>query len=46
MMDRGIVKKSDYESLCSEIKDGMGTWQTDCAIYNDPNEPDPFAFFF
>ncbi len=46
MMDSGIVKKSDYESLCSEIKNGMETWQTDCAIYNDPTEPNPFAFFF
>lgn len=46
MMDRGIVKKSNYEFLCSEIKDGMETWQTDCALYNDPDEPNPFAFFF
>ena len=46
MMDRGIVKKSDYEFLCSEIKDGMETWQADCAIYNDPDEPNPFDFFF
>lgn len=46
MMDHGIVKKSDYEFLCSEIKDGMETWQTVCAIYNDPAEPNPFAFFF
>jgi len=46
MMERGIVKKSDYEFLCSEIRDGMETWQADCAIYNDPDEPNPFAFFF
>ncbi len=46
MMDRGIVKKSNYEFLCSEIRDRMDTWQADCAIYNDPDEPNPFAFFF
>ena len=46
MMDCGIVKKSNYEFLCSEIKDGMETWQDDCAIYNDPEQPNPFAFFF
>ena len=46
MMDRGIVKKKDYEFLCSEIKMGMEDWQSDCAIYNDPDEPNPFTFFF
>lgn len=46
MLDRGIVKKEDYEFLCSEIKTGMDMWQADCAIYNDPDEPNPFAFFF
>ena len=46
MMDCGIVKKSNYEFLCSEIKDGMKTWQADCAIYNDPEQPNPFTFFF
>ena len=46
MMDCGIVKKSNYEFLCSEIKDGMETWQADCAIYNDPEQPNPFTFFF
>ena len=46
MMERGIVKKKDYEFLCSEIKMGMEDWQSDCAIYNDPDEPNPFTFFF
>lgn len=46
MMDHGIVKKKDYEFLCSESRDGMETWQTDCAIYNDPDELNPFSFFF
>ena len=46
MMDQGIVKKEAYEFLCSEIRDGMETWQSDCVKYNDPDEPNPFAFFF
>lgn len=46
MMDRGIAKKSSYEFLCSEIKEGMETWQADCAAYNNPDELNPFAFFF
>ncbi len=45
MVDHGIVKKKDYEFLCSEIRDGMETWQADCASYNDPGEPNPFSFF-
>lgn len=46
MTDCGIVKKRNYELLCTEIKNGMETWQADCAIYNDPDQPNPFAFFF
>ena len=46
MLDRGIVKKKDFEFLCSKIKTGMDVWQENCAIYNDPDEPNPFAFFF
>lgn len=46
MMDHGIVEKEDYEFLCSEIKEGMETWQKDCAMYNDPDQPNPFALLF
>lgn len=46
MMEHGIVKKSAYEFLCSEINGGMEIWQADCSAYNDPDEPNPFAFFF
>ncbi|MDO4293516.1 MAG: hypothetical protein Q4C65_09865 [Eubacteriales bacterium] len=45
MMEHGIVSKEDYAFLCNEIKNGMETWQTDCAIYNDPDQPNPFNFF-
>ena len=30
---------------CSLIKDSMEVWQTDCAIYNDPESPNPFFPF-
>ena len=46
MLDCRVVKKEDYELLCSEIKTGMDVWQGKCALYNDPDEPNPFAFFF
>ena len=46
MLNHGIVKKDDYEFLCSEIKAGMKEWQANCAAYNDPDEPNPFGFFF
>lgn len=46
MMDHGIVEKEDYEFLCSEIKEGMETWQKDCAMYKDPDQPNPFALLF
>ena len=45
MADHGIIEVSDYEYICSEIKDNMEEWQTDCALYNDPDAPDPFSFF-
>lgn len=45
MVEHGKVDVSDYEYLCSEIKENMDQWQTDCAIYNDPDAPSPFAFF-
>ena len=45
MADHGKVDVSDYEYLCSEIKENMEQWQTDCALYNDPDAPNPFAFF-
>lgn len=45
MLDHGKILKSDYDYLCSEIKDSMETWQEECAIYNDPDAPNPFFFF-
>lgn len=46
MLEHGIVKNDDYKFLCSEIRDGMESWQEDCAVYNDPDQPNPFGFFF
>lgn len=45
MLNHGKVKKSSYEFLCSEIKDGMEMWQADCAMYNDPDAENPFDWF-
>ena len=45
MVDNGKVDVSDYEYLCSEIKENMEQWQTDCAVFNDPDAPNPFAIF-
>lgn len=45
MADHEIIKKTDYEFLCNEIKNKMEIWQDDCALYNDPNELNPFGFF-
>ena len=46
MMEHEIVKKSDYEYLCHEIKNGIETWQKNCEIYNEHGQLSPFAFFF
>lgn len=45
MVDYGKVDKEDYYDLCSLIKDSMDIWQMDCAIYNDPESPNPFYPF-
>ena len=45
MLTHGKIKKQDYDYLCSEIKDGLETWQMNCALYNDPNSSNPFFFF-
>lgn len=45
MLDHGKISKQDYESLCTCIKDSMEDWQYDCAVYNDPDSPNPFFMF-
>ena len=45
MVDHGEIDKEDYYDLCSLIKDSMDIWQMDCAIYNDPESPNPFYPF-
>lgn len=46
MAEHGFVEKEAYEYLCSKIKDRMESWQEDCAMYNDPDVPDPSASYF
>ena len=45
MLDHGSIKKKEYDYLCSEIKEGMGQWQADCAAFNDPDADNPFDWF-
>lgn len=45
MLEHKKIVDGDYAFLCSEIKDNMDEWQNTCEIYNDPSQPNPFAFF-
>ena len=45
MLDHKKIPKKNYDYLCEEIKDGMELWQEDCAMYNDPDAPNPFSIF-
>ena len=45
MLAHGEIDKAGYHDLCSLIKDSMEVWQTDCAIYNDPESLNPFFPF-
>lgn len=42
MLDHNKIDKSDYDYLCSEIKENMEQWQFDCAMYNNLDAPNPF----
>ncbi|MDR0500118.1 MAG: hypothetical protein LBG97_02565 [Coriobacteriales bacterium] len=44
MFESGKIKKYNYEIVCATIKECMSEWQETCAIYNDPNGENPFAF--
>lgn len=45
MTDHGKIEKSHYDFLCSDIKENMEQWQSDCALFNDPDSPNPFDWF-
>lgn len=45
MLQRGYIDESDYKELIETIKYNMDNWLEDCEIYNDPDAPNPFAFF-
>lgn len=45
MLKRGHITEDDYLELDETIKEKLDDWMLDCKIYNDPNEPNPFAFF-
>ena len=45
MLQRGNIDESDYRELTETIRDNMDSWLKDCESYNNPDDPDPFAFF-
>jgi len=45
MLQRGHIDESDYRELIETIRDNMEYWLEDCEEYNDPDSPNPFAFF-
>ncbi|HJD14357.1 MAG TPA: hypothetical protein IAA03_11320 [Candidatus Ruminococcus avistercoris] len=46
MLDHGKIEKGDYKFFCETVKVGMEVWQALCAQYNDPEEENPFGFFW
>ena len=45
MLKRGNIDESDYGELIETIKDNIDRWLKDCESHNDPDAPNPFAFF-
>ena len=45
MLERGHIEKSNYTELTDTIKYNLESWIEDCESYNDPDMPNPFAFF-
>jgi len=45
MLQRGNIDESDYRELIETIRDNMDCWLEDCESYNNPDTPNPFAFF-
>ncbi len=45
MLDKGHIDEDAYNDFLDTISFSMEDWQADCEIYNDPDAPNPFAFF-
>ena len=45
MLDHSKLDKKYYDCLCDDIKENLEQWQDECAIYNDPDAPNPFDWF-
>lgn len=45
MLTHGKINKKHYDCLCDDIREGMDQWQYDCAVFNDPDAPNPFDWF-
>jgi len=47
MLENNKIEKIDYKWLCTEIKENMDEWQSDCADFNEPfDDDDSFDEFF
>lgn len=45
ILDHSKLDKKYYDYLCDDIKENLEQWQDECAIYNDPDTPNPFDWF-
>jgi hypothetical protein len=45
MLRHGYIDKSNYGELIGTIEYNMDFWLNDCESFNDPDSPNPFAFF-
>lgn len=46
MLQRCNIDESNYRELIETIRDNMDCWLKDCESYNNPDAPNPFAFFW
>lgn len=45
MLENDLILKEDYTYLLDTVKDNIDWWKEECAIFNDPDSPNPFFFF-
>lgn len=46
MLDHGKIEVEQYRYFCAIIKSEMSQWQSYCAQFNNPDEENPFGFFW
>ncbi|MBF0579094.1 hypothetical protein IM774_04705 [Erysipelotrichaceae bacterium RD49] len=45
LVEAGIMTKDEYELGMAGIEANLDVWTMECEDYNDPDEPNPYAFF-